>query len=279
MGLPKKLNYILLPLYQMWSKILEKFSLKNNVLLLDNKEIQGVVDVANITTIEDSVLNKLKVGDVVRKITNKQRHCYVVSYKEEEHGICLSYFDAGYTETVSYDYTEGHWVYNSTDVVPIPEEKSDAEIKALAKEEVESASSGTVQDVLGLDSGGNLVKGVASGGKVYAHKYSAYVTSVDGYVYFYLYTSNSDGPTGANLVKYFKDNELIVPATITSIKETTVGTPPMPAIHFGMNIQYNTTGDNIKLIYANIYTNNGSIGGNTGVSTGVSFSLVKSFEV
>ena len=40
----------------------------------------------------------------------------MVSYKEHHVGICLTYSAAGYLETVSYDYTDGHWVYNSTDV-------------------------------------------------------------------------------------------------------------------------------------------------------------------
>ena len=49
-------------------------------------------------------------------------HTYIVTYKEEYKGICLSYFAAGYLETVSYDYTDGVWVYNSTDVTPVNNE-------------------------------------------------------------------------------------------------------------------------------------------------------------
>lgn len=77
------------------------------------------ISVSNITAMSDAQLDGLKVGDVVQKITGDEKHCYTVTYKEEHHGICLSYFAAGYTETVSYDYVGGHWVYNSTDIVPI----------------------------------------------------------------------------------------------------------------------------------------------------------------
>ena len=73
----------------------------------------------NIAQMSDKELDELRVGDVVRKKTGNQYHCYFVTYKEEKHGICLSYFACGYTETVSYDYVEGHWVYNSKDVMEL----------------------------------------------------------------------------------------------------------------------------------------------------------------
>lgn len=73
-------------------------------------------EVSNISELSDSLLNSLKVGDVVQKKTGNQIHCYIVTYKEENKGICLSYFDgSGYIETISYDYNGGHWVYNSKD--------------------------------------------------------------------------------------------------------------------------------------------------------------------
>ena len=72
-----------------------------------------------------------------------QKHNYIVTYKEEKHGICLSYYAAGYLETVSYDYTNGHWVYNSTDIFNMAE-----------------IPEGTIDKVLGLNSSGNFVKGV-----------------------------------------------------------------------------------------------------------------------
>lgn len=76
------------------------------------------VEVENITEIDGAILDGLKCGDKVVKVTGKQKHLYLVSYKGEGagEGICLSYNAAGYGETVSYDRTDEGWVYNSTDV-------------------------------------------------------------------------------------------------------------------------------------------------------------------
>lgn len=70
--------------------------------------------IKDLTTDE---INNLQAGDIVVKTTGDQKHTYIVTYKEEGQGICLSYFDAGYSETVSFDYVDGEWVYNSTDIV------------------------------------------------------------------------------------------------------------------------------------------------------------------
>lgn len=74
-------------------------------------------EVSDITAIDGEVLDGLQVGDKIVKVTGKQKHLYVVSYKGEGvgEGICLTYADAAGTETVSYDYTADGWVYNSTD--------------------------------------------------------------------------------------------------------------------------------------------------------------------
>lgn len=74
-------------------------------------------EVTNITAIDGEVLDSLQVGDKIVKVTGKQKHLYVVTYKGEGvgEGICLTYADAAGTETVSYDYTADGWVYNSTD--------------------------------------------------------------------------------------------------------------------------------------------------------------------
>ena len=76
------------------------------------------IEVPDITKLTDGQLDALEVGDKVVKVTGKQKHLYLVSYKGEGvgEGICLSYNAAGYGETVSYDRTESGWTYNSTDV-------------------------------------------------------------------------------------------------------------------------------------------------------------------
>lgn len=80
-----------------------------------------MVHVENIKEMGDEVLENLRAGDLVIKHTGNQEHAYRVTYKEEHQGICISYYDASCVETVSYDYVEGHWVYNSTDVTVIGE--------------------------------------------------------------------------------------------------------------------------------------------------------------
>ena len=75
------------------------------------------IEVEDITAMTAEQLDALECGDKVIKVTGKQRHLYLVSYKGEGagEGICLSYNAAGYGETVSYDRTESGWAYNSTD--------------------------------------------------------------------------------------------------------------------------------------------------------------------
>ena len=73
----------------------------------------------DIKKLGDALLEKLLPGDTVVKITessgHRYLHTYIVSYKEHHVGICLTYTAAGLVETQSYDYTDGHWVYNSED--------------------------------------------------------------------------------------------------------------------------------------------------------------------
>ena len=76
-------------------------------------------EVADITAIDSNLLENAKCGDQFIKLTGNQKHVYKVSYKEEHQGICLTYTDASVVETVSYDYTQGAWVYNSTDITPL----------------------------------------------------------------------------------------------------------------------------------------------------------------
>lgn len=74
-------------------------------------------ETSNILELDGSVLDALRCGDQVLKITGNQRHLYTVTYKGEGvgEGICLTYVAAGLIETVSYDRTESGWSYNSTD--------------------------------------------------------------------------------------------------------------------------------------------------------------------
>ena len=104
-------------------------------------ELSGdLIEVKNIKQLSDEQCNGLKVGDVVAKKTGKQYHLYLVTFKQDKSGLCLSYFDASCIETQSYDYTTGHWVYNSQDLT------SFADIGGLP--EVTGADNGKVLEVL-----------------------------------------------------------------------------------------------------------------------------------
>lgn len=91
----------------------EDYYTKNQV---DSNFIK-VITTDNIVAMTNEQLNSLRAGDVVVKITGNMKHTYTVSYKEDNKGICITYTDAGYLETVSYDYIDDNWVYNSTDVI------------------------------------------------------------------------------------------------------------------------------------------------------------------
>lgn len=71
--------------------------------------------VKNITKLTNDQIKVLMSGDEVVKETGNQKHTYIVSYKEQGQGMCLTYTDATYVETVSYDLINGVWTYNSTD--------------------------------------------------------------------------------------------------------------------------------------------------------------------
>lgn len=86
---------------------------------ISSKTVGRVVDTNNITTLSDEVCNALKCGDMVNKVDSTGKHSYRVSYKKDKGGMCLTYSDASCVETVSYDYTASHWVYNSKDVTTI----------------------------------------------------------------------------------------------------------------------------------------------------------------
>ena len=77
------------------------------------------VHTSNIKALPGELLEKLECGDVVVKHTIESsvdlHHTYFVTHKQAT-GICLSYFNAGYSETVSYDKVDGVWTFNSVDV-------------------------------------------------------------------------------------------------------------------------------------------------------------------
>lgn len=90
-----------------------------------------VVECTDVKALTDGQIDLLRCGDYLVKKTGNQNHAYKVTYKEDKKGICLTYHDASTVETVSYDYTGGHWVYNSTDKADLPINVEDASFKPI----------------------------------------------------------------------------------------------------------------------------------------------------
>lgn len=75
------------------------------------------LNVADVKALTTAQCNSLRCGDIVTKEDSTGKHAYIVTYKKDDTGMCLTYADgSGYIETVSYDLTGDEWVYNSTDV-------------------------------------------------------------------------------------------------------------------------------------------------------------------
>lgn len=86
-----------------------------NKYVIGTSGVTSLSGITDMTKLTDDQCNALECGDIVLKKTGNQYHSYRVSYKEKNTGMCLTYVDASCVETISYDYTGGHWVYNSTD--------------------------------------------------------------------------------------------------------------------------------------------------------------------
>ena len=76
------------------------------------------IEVDDIEKLTKEQLDALEVGDKVIKVTGKQKHLYLVTYKGEGagEGIVLTYNACGYGEAISYDRSGDDWVFNSKDV-------------------------------------------------------------------------------------------------------------------------------------------------------------------
>ena len=81
-----------------------------------NGGIYYEVDNEDMEKLPDDLLNRLEVGQMLVKKTGAEKHLYFVTYKQARHGICITYNTTGYSDTYSYDYTDGKWVFNSKDV-------------------------------------------------------------------------------------------------------------------------------------------------------------------
>ena len=85
---------------------------KTGVIFDVNVKRIFVDDVKKLT--KDQI-EALECGDMVIKVDSTGKHTYTVTFKKDDTGICFTYFDATYLETISYDLIDGVWTYNSTD--------------------------------------------------------------------------------------------------------------------------------------------------------------------
>lgn len=133
------------------------------------KNLPVKIKTSNITSLSTKDINKLKAGDIVLKKTGNQKHAYIVSYKEENQGICLTYTDASIIETVSYDYnpTTKTWVYNSTDKTVIQKELTAGDNITITDAGVISATDTTYTAGTGIIIEDNTITATAA--QLYEH--------------------------------------------------------------------------------------------------------------
>lgn len=82
-------------------------------------DYHGALEVESVEELTSAQCDALVCGQVVIKNENGNKHAYVVSYKEEGQGLCLTYADCENVETIAYDCVEGEWGFNSKDVTHI----------------------------------------------------------------------------------------------------------------------------------------------------------------
>ena len=79
-----------------------------------------IIEVTDIKALSADLLEALRPGDIVVKVTGTDKHSYRVSYKGAS-GLCLTYADCENVETVAYEKTGDTWAWDSTDVTHIGE--------------------------------------------------------------------------------------------------------------------------------------------------------------
>ena len=88
------------------------------ILLALIDQVPNTIEVNDIEALTKEQLDALRPGDMAVKITGKQKHTYIVTYKGDGagEGIVLTYNACGYGEAISYDRTDNGWAFNSKDV-------------------------------------------------------------------------------------------------------------------------------------------------------------------
>lgn len=124
----------------------------------------------DIKTLTTDDINKLRAGDIVLKEDESGKHAYVVSYKKDGTGICLTYTDATYIETISYDYNSvtKEWTYNSMDATEV-QPKLTAGNNIAITNNVISATDTTYTAGTGIDITNGVISATSSGSQLYLH--------------------------------------------------------------------------------------------------------------
>ena len=152
------------------------------IAILESISNNGIAKIttSNIKTLTNEDIESLKCGDIVAKVTGDQKHAYIVSYKEDGQGICLTYIDATYVETISYDYTDGNWVYNSQDSTEI-QSKLTAGDNISITDNVISATDTTYTAGTNITIEDGVISATGSDNKLYLHTIKYYAETSSGY--------------------------------------------------------------------------------------------------
>ena len=180
--------------------------LNDYVERLKKKDMPIVASTDNVTTLTTEDINNLRAGDIVLKEDVSGKHAYIVSYKKDGTGICLTYTDATYIETVSYDYnsTTHEWTYNSMDATEVQPKLTAGDNVSITNGVISATDTTyTAGDNITIEDGvisatdttytaGNNITindGVisASGGDVW-ESLVRFGNSTDGYLMFHIYT-------------------------------------------------------------------------------------------
>lgn len=143
---------------------------------LKKQDMPVMATTDNITNLTGDDIAKLRVGDVVVKQTGNQKHLYLVTYKEENVGICMTYVDAYISETVSYDCIEGVWTYNSTDIVE-KQAKLTAGDNITINDNTISATDTKYTAGTGISITDGVISATSNVRKLYHHKILLYCSS------------------------------------------------------------------------------------------------------
>lgn len=103
--------------------------------------VPAITETSNIEALSGDVIEGLKVGDVVVKVTGTLKHSYRVSFKNAT-GMCLTYSDASNVETVAYDKTDDTWAFTDKTITNIGDVATGKQDKLIAGANIQIAADG-----------------------------------------------------------------------------------------------------------------------------------------